>query len=201
MGGRTGQRVPVERRREPRHGTRRQRHALHGHGGPHRPPPRHGGPGLGRLARRAAVAHAGRPARLPPARRRGRDVRPADGHGQARPDPLREQAGRPGPPGRPPPGPPPPAPPGPAAGPRQFPHPAEPLTGPRCQCRVVRWIPCGPFPTSNARWRPSRSSAPTSPAATSRRPSPSSPGASRQARRMSSCSARPAPASPPPPRG
>ncbi len=82
-----------------------------------------------------------------------------------------------------------------------LPYGAEALTGPRCQWGVVRWMACGPFHRSNARWRPSRSSAPTGPAVTSRRPSPSWKSASRQVRRMSSCSARPAQASPPPRRG
>ncbi len=81
-----------------------------------------------------------------------------------------------------------------------LPDPAEPLIRPGCQWRVVRLVPCGPFLTSNVRWRLSRSSAPTSPAAT-RRPSPSWPDASRQVRRTSSSWARPAPASPRPPRG
>lgn len=79
--------------------------------------------------------------------------------------------------------------------------PPEPVIRARCQCGVVRWNPCGPYQRSNVRWRPSRSSVPTSRAVTSRRPSPTWKSASARVRRMSSCWARPAPASPPPPRG
>lgn len=113
--------------------------------------------------------------------RRRRGVRPDDDDGQARPAGRRRGREQ--------------------GGPDRAPAATGRLIRPGCQCGVVRWIPCGPYPRSNARWRLSRSSVPTSQAATSRRPSPTWSGASPQVRRMSSSSVRPEQVSPPLRRG
>ncbi len=54
----------LERGRQPRHGTGRQRYALHGHGRPERPSPRHVQQSRRRFGRRTARAHDDRPAGL-----------------------------------------------------------------------------------------------------------------------------------------